>query len=90
MCQNALMRTTVDLPDDLFRQAMARAVSQQRDIEDLVADGLKLVLQSAGTLPRKRDSAGAWARQFVGVARLAPGETTDDARIDRYRKKYGV
>jgi hypothetical protein len=39
---------------------------------------------------RKRGSAGAWAVRFAGVARLAPGETIDKARMDHYRKKYGV
>jgi hypothetical protein len=39
---------------------------------------------------RKRGSAGAWAREFMGAAKLAPGETTDDARMEHYRKKYGL
>ncbi len=39
------MRTTVELPDDLFRQAKAQAALQGRALKDLVADGLKLVLQ---------------------------------------------
>jgi hypothetical protein len=98
------MRTTVEVPDDLFRKAKARAALQGRALEELVADGLKLLLLQthrdaatpageaiAPSLPvRKRGSAGAWARQFAGVAKLAPGESTDDARMDHYRKKYGV
>lgn len=130
------MRTTVELPDDLFRQAKARAALQGRALKDLVADGLKLLLQTpkgtpsppssrrtefpivkpndparsltpemvaaaeeqllteeavASRIPaRKRGSAGAWARRFAGIAKLAPGETTDDARMDHYRKKYAV
>jgi len=31
---------------------------------------------------RKSESAGARARRFAGVAKLAPGESTDDARMD--------
>ncbi len=92
------MRTTVELPDDLFRKAKARAALQGRPLKDLVADGLDLLLQAhldAGPrgplMPiRKRGSAGAWARRFAGIARSAPGETIDDARTDHYRKKYGV
>lgn len=130
------MRTTVELPDDLFRQAKARAALQGRALKDLVADGLKLLLQTpkfapsppssrrtefpivkpndparsltpemvsaaeeqlltekavASRIPaRKRGSAGAWARRFAGIAKLAPGETTDDARMDHYRKKYAL
>ena len=40
------MRTTVELPDDLFRQVKARAALQGRSLKDLVADGLKLLLQT--------------------------------------------
>jgi len=40
------MRTTVELPDDLFRQVKARAALQGRSLKDLIADGLKLLLQT--------------------------------------------
>jgi len=40
------MRTTVDLPDDLFRRAKARAALQGMSFKNLVADGLKLLLQN--------------------------------------------
>ena len=52
------MRTTVDLPDDLFRRAKAQAALQGRPLKELVADGLLLLLQSPSTglasrLPRR-------------------------------------
>jgi plasmid stability protein len=89
------MRTTVELPDDLFRQVKARAALQGRSLKDLVADGLKLVLsEENGPIKSrqslKRGSAGAWARKFAGIAKLAPGETTDDVRMSHYQKKYGL
>jgi len=40
------MRTTVDLPDALFRQAKARAALQGRALKDVVAEGLELLLQT--------------------------------------------
>lgn len=89
------MRTTVELPDELFREVKARAALQGRPLKDLVADGLKLVL-SEKTGPvnrpeaRKRGSAGEWARKFAEMARLEPGETIDDVRMEHYRQKYGV
>lgn len=43
------MRTTFELPDDLFRQAKAYAALQGRSLKDIVADGLKLVLQTPGS-----------------------------------------
>ena len=91
------MRTTIDLPDDLILRAEARAAIEGQSLRDLVAAGLRLLLVStpekaaASRRPaRERGSAGAWAKRFAGVARLAPGETTDDARLDHVRKKYGV
>ena len=39
------MKTTVELPDDLFQQAILHADRQGRSVKDLLADGLKLVLQ---------------------------------------------
>jgi len=50
------MRTTIDLPDDLFRKAKARAAMQGQALKDLVADALKLLLQTpkeAAAPPRR-------------------------------------
>ncbi len=40
------MKTTLELPDALFHAAKTRAVSQKRKLKDLVADGLRTVLDS--------------------------------------------
>jgi hypothetical protein len=52
------MRTTVDLPDELFRRAKAEAALRGRKLKDLVAEGLRLVLGGAA-----RRQTGAAARQ---------------------------
>jgi hypothetical protein len=39
------MKTTVDLPDDLLREAKASAASQGRSFEEMIAEGLKLILR---------------------------------------------
>lgn len=39
------MRTTVDIPDALLRRAKSEAALQGRKLKDLVAEGLRLVLQ---------------------------------------------
>jgi hypothetical protein len=38
------MKTTVEIPDDLFREAKATAARNGSKLKDLVADGLRLVL----------------------------------------------
>jgi len=40
------MKTTVEVPDDLYRQAKAEAALRGRKLKDLVEEGLRLVLQS--------------------------------------------
>jgi hypothetical protein len=43
------MKTTVEVPDDLYRRAKAEAALSGRKLRDLVEEGLRLVLES----PRK-------------------------------------
>ena len=38
------MKTTLELPDELYRQAKTRAASQNRKIKDVVSEGLRVVL----------------------------------------------
>ncbi len=40
------MKTTVDLPDDLARRVKAEAALRGRKLKDLVADGLRLLLEA--------------------------------------------
>ncbi len=43
------MRTTIDIPDDLFRLAKSEAALRGRKLKDLVEDGLRLVLEKPRT-----------------------------------------
>jgi hypothetical protein len=47
------MKTTVDLPDDLFVAAKKRAAEERRPLRDLVASGLRVQLQQPARRPRK-------------------------------------
>lgn len=40
------MKTTVELPDDLARRIKAEAALRGRKLKDLIADGLRLVLEA--------------------------------------------
>jgi hypothetical protein len=44
------MKTTVEVPDDLYRRAKAEAALRGRKLKDLIEEGLRLVLKS----PRKK------------------------------------
>jgi len=43
------MKTTIELPDDLYRRAKAQAALRGRKFKDLVEEGLRLVLAPQGT-----------------------------------------
>jgi hypothetical protein len=47
------MKTTVELPDDLYRRAKAEAALQGRKLKDIIEEGLQLVLDR----PRKTQQA---------------------------------
>jgi len=49
------VKTTLEIPDELYRQAEDRAAHDRREIEDLVSDGLRLVLGS-GRLVASRNT----------------------------------
>ena len=38
------MKTTLEIPDDLYRQAKVHAAHENRKMKDLVSEGLRLVL----------------------------------------------
>jgi hypothetical protein len=47
------MKTTLEIPDELYREAKAKAAMENRKIKDLVADGIRLILsQSASAVER--------------------------------------
>jgi hypothetical protein len=48
------MRTTVDLPDELLRQARKRAAEEGTTLTALLADGLRLRLGGASGAPARR------------------------------------
>ena len=60
------MKTTVELPDPLYRQAKAEAALHGRKLRDLIEEGLRLVLKAPSGAPRPPDLAGLM-QQALGV-----------------------
>jgi hypothetical protein len=82
------MRTTLDLPEDLLRQAKIAAVQRRSTLRDLVASGLRRELaatdlrQARPGLPAIRLSADAPVLRMTPAAlkaAVADDEATDDA-----------
>ena len=42
------MKTTLDIPDEIYRRAEMMAAQENREMKDLVSEGLRLVLGLAG------------------------------------------
>ena len=69
------MKTTIEVPDELYRRAKSTAALRGQKLKDLVADGLRLVLEAPRQARRRRDLAPLMraARGVVdsGIADLA-------------------
>jgi hypothetical protein len=48
------MRTTVDIPDPVYRQLKLRAASEGSSAKDLILRAIQLILQDNSRKPRKR------------------------------------
>jgi hypothetical protein len=56
------MKTTVELPDDLYRRAKAEAALSGRKLRDLIEEGLRLVLEAPRRTRRQPSLAGLMKR----------------------------
>jgi len=51
------MKTTIELPDDLYRAAKAEAALRGRPLKELVEEGLRLALARSGQPSQRRMKA---------------------------------
>lgn len=48
------MRTTVDIPDPLYRRLKARAATEGRSVKELIVQGVLVELRGTDAKPRRR------------------------------------
>ena len=60
------MKTTIELPDDLYRRAKAEAALRGRKLKDLVEEGLRLALEAPRQSP-PRPSLADLMKRAIGV-----------------------
>jgi hypothetical protein len=60
------MKITVEISDDLYRQAKSEAALRGRKLKDLVEEGLRLVLETPRPTSKRRSLAGL-VREARGV-----------------------
>jgi len=88
------MRTTVDIPDELFRRAKSEAALKGQKLKDLVADGLRLVLAEpkapakAGhePAPPRKGSLHEAGYEFCGIFKDGPSDLSTNPK---YMDDYG-
>ncbi|MBV8536810.1 MAG: hypothetical protein JO128_14520 [Alphaproteobacteria bacterium] len=56
------MKTTIEVPDDLYRRAKAEAALRGRKVRDLIEEGLRLVLDSPRVSGRPQSLAALMKR----------------------------
>ncbi len=63
------MKTTVEIPDELFRRAKATAALRGRKLKDLVEDGLRRVIDEPATAPSagRAPSMHTLMKEYCGV-----------------------
>jgi len=79
------MKTTVELPDELFRRAKAIAALRGRKLKDLVEEGLRYVVESPSS-ESEISSRRAQLRKFCGVL---DSEVTDLSTNPKYMEGFG-
>ena len=88
------MRTTVDIPDELFRRAKSEAALRGRKLKDLVEEGLQLVLEKdKGGQPaeksrhrKKGPSAHDLLKEWCGIFEGEPDLATNPKYMEGFGK----
>jgi hypothetical protein len=79
------MKTTVDLPDDLFVAAKKRAADERRTLRDVVASGIRAELQR-GKPAHRRARPIAWVTVKGGLP-LDADLSDRDAMYEALRRR---
>ena len=82
------MRTTVDIPDELFRRAKSEAALRGRKLKDLVEEGLRAVVDNAppGDKPEpkvakpKKVTAHDLLKDLCGIIKDGPSDLSTNPK----------
>ena len=85
------MKTTVELPDDLYRQAEVEAALRGWKLKDLIAEGLRLVLEGRHERVRHSSLANLMAHARGTIDSGTPNLASDPehlADFGRHRRGH--
>lgn len=76
------MKTTIEVPDALYRRAKAEAALRGRPMKELVEEGLRLVLarSTARSQTRKSPTVGDLMRDYKGIVESGVGDLSTNPR----------
>ncbi len=74
------MKTTIEIPDPLFRKVKSKAAERSQSLKEFVAEALQEKL--AANASEARDGAPAWMEGFGQLRRLHKETERIKARID--------
>ena len=80
-----LMKTTIEVPDELYRRAKAAAALRGRKLKDLFAEGLRLVLEK----PSKTRPPPNLAQLMKPARGIVDSGVPDLASNARHLKGFG-
>jgi hypothetical protein len=79
------MKTTVEVPDDLYRRAKSEAALRGRKLKDLIEEGLRLVLEGPRQAPRPSSLTGL----MEGACGMVDSGVPDLASNPEHLKGFG-
>jgi hypothetical protein len=79
------MKTTIEVPDDLYRQAKAEAALRGRKLKDLVEEGLRLALNT----PREASVRPSLAELMKDAMGVVDSGVPDLGSDDRHLAGFG-
>lgn len=76
------MKTTIELPDDLYREAKAEAALRGRKLKDMVEEGLRRVLdEPRQSRPKRREPTLAdLMGEFRGIVDTGIGDLSSNPK----------
>jgi hypothetical protein len=78
------MKTTVEVPDELYRRAKAEAALRGRKLKDLVGEGLQLVLEAPRNRRPRPSLAGLMKRAKGTIDSGVPDLASNPDRLEGF------
>jgi hypothetical protein len=83
------MKTTVEVPDDLYRKAKSMAALRGRKLKDLFEEGLRLVVEAPRKTRRQPDLAALMKRARGSVNSGVPDLASNPRHLEGFGRNAG-